>query len=107
MKNDDIEKITDDFDRISNIPIKYHFFGFIKEFDKDEENETMEKEFMDLLLMIILPIMIVGDILYLPESYNWGASIVIGILQIIFLVAFFPRVRQMFKQILAVLGRGK
>lgn len=75
--------------------------------EKSNDNERWEEEFYNVALVFLLPIVIGIDIVYLPDATNLGTPLVIGILQILFFVVFFPPVMRVFQRITVAFGRDE
>lgn len=74
--------------------------------EKSENNEGWRR-YNDAFLPIVLPFIIIVDMAWLPYATNWGAPLLVGVLQTLFLVIYFPSVDIVFRRLTVAFGRNR
>lgn len=74
--------------------------------DQYKEHKRWESEAIMILLFCVIVVIVAVDIIFLLNAKNWAGPLIIGIIQIIGLVVFFPPVMRVFQHITIAFGKG-
>lgn len=78
-----------------------------KEISEKSEGDEGWGKHSDAFLLIVLPFIIIVDMAWLPHTTNWGAPLLVGTLQILFLIVYFPSVDIVFRHLTIAFGRNR